>query len=177
MVSYGFDRLNLEKLEASIFIGNLASQRIFLKNGFYLERIIPHALDKHGLPVGEWLFGLPRTEYDRWQSLILHLCPQSAWQEALTSGAYHPASLETEGFIHCSRPPQILDVANRYFLGAKDLILLWIEKKDLLPEVRWEPSGGDDFPHVYGAINLEAVSAAVPVPCEEDGRFVKFPRR
>jgi uncharacterized protein (DUF952 family)/RimJ/RimL family protein N-acetyltransferase len=177
IVAYGFDRLSLSKAEACVFTGNFASRRIFEKNGFSLERTILHAVTKRGSPVDEWLFGLPRPEYDSWRAAVLHLCTRSAWRDALESGSYHPASLQSEEFIHCSRPQQILDVANRYYRGASDLICLWIEMERLQPEVRWEPGDGDEFPHVYGPINLDAVGAVIPFPPDAGGRFANFPRK
>jgi RimJ/RimL family protein N-acetyltransferase len=55
---YAFDRLGLKKLEATVFIGNTASRRIFEKNHFTLEGTIRRAVRKRGQLVDEWLFGL-----------------------------------------------------------------------------------------------------------------------
>src|SRR5579859_3207401 len=37
IVKYGFEKLRLQKIEATVFVGNTASRRIFEKNGFQLE--------------------------------------------------------------------------------------------------------------------------------------------
>ncbi len=108
--------------------------------------------------------------------MILHLCPKKHWGEAQLEGEYRPASLEIEGFIHCSRPEQILDVANRFYSGQQDLVLLWVELERLQPEVLWEPADGDEFPHIYGPINLDAIIAVVPFIPDDDGRFRQFSR-
>ena len=55
---YAFDTLKLEKLEATVFVGNVASRRVFEKNGFRLEGTIRRAVKKRGRLVDEWLFGL-----------------------------------------------------------------------------------------------------------------------
>jgi len=177
LIKYGFERLGLEKIEASIFTGNWASRRIFEKNGFLLEGTIRSALRKRGRIVDEWLVGLTRPEYATRRTVILHLCPQSDWQAAQAQGVYRATSLESEGFIHCSRPEQLLEVANRYYQGAADLVLLWIELGNLEPEVRWEGAEGDDYPHIYGPVDLKAISAVTQFEPDADGRFRKFPAR
>ncbi len=63
LLAYGFDQLGLEKIEGYVFCGNLASRRIFEKNGFLLEGTIRKALLKRGQFVDEWLFGLTREDY------------------------------------------------------------------------------------------------------------------
>ena len=52
-----------------------------------------------------------------------------------------------------------LDVANRFYQGISDLVLLWIDPEKLTSEIRWENVDGTLFPHIYGPINLDAVSS------------------
>jgi ribosomal-protein-alanine N-acetyltransferase len=59
---YAFDRIGLHKLEATVFVGNVASRRVFEKSGFQLEGTIRRAVRKRGRFVDEWLFGLLREE-------------------------------------------------------------------------------------------------------------------
>jgi len=108
-------------------------------------------------------------------SIILHLCNRKEWEKAQAEGEYRPASLETEGFIHASRPEQILGVANRYYRGAVDLVLLQIEAHLLQAEIRWEATDGDEYPHIYGPINLEAITAVLPIIADQDGEFRQLP--
>ncbi len=107
--------------------------------------------------------------------MILHLCPRSAWEDAQIQGAYRADSLESEGFIHCSRPEQVLRVANAYYRGQPDMLLLWIDPQKVTSEIRWEASGKDTFPHIYGPLNLEAVIGVRDFPPEEDGGFRVLP--
>lgn len=93
-------------------------------------------------------------------SLLLHLTTAEAWQAALQAGEYRAASLDTEGFIHCSLPEQIARVANVWFAGQTGLVLLVLDPARLTPEVRFEPGtdkADELFPHVYGPLNLDAV--------------------
>jgi len=58
-----FEQIGLQKLEATVFVGNAASRRIFEKNGFLLEGTIRKAVLKRGKLLDEWLFGITREEY------------------------------------------------------------------------------------------------------------------
>ena len=58
LARYAFDRMQLAKLEAKVFVGNVASRRIFERNHFQLEGTIRRAAHKRGRFVDEWLFGL-----------------------------------------------------------------------------------------------------------------------
>ncbi len=107
--------------------------------------------------------------------MILHLCPCQAWESAQKQGDYRADSLESEGFIHCSRPEQILEVANHYYLGLPDVVLLWIDPQKVKPEIRWEKSGAVTFPHIYGPLNLEAVVGVRDFPPDEDGVYRRLP--
>ena len=108
--------------------------------------------------------------------MIVHICDRAAWDEAQKMGEYRPESLTVEGFIHASQPGQVLGVANRFYLGRQDLLLLWIDQERVRPDIRYEPADGDLFPHIYGAINLDAVVAVFPFPPDTDGMFHQLPQ-
>jgi uncharacterized protein (DUF952 family) len=105
---------------------------------------------------------------------LVHLCRREDWQAAFASGEYRAGSLTSEGFIHCSRPDQILQVANRYYQGLRDLVLLWIDPDQVQPEIRWEAVGEESFPHIYGPLNLSAVVSVVDFTPDEEGVFRQF---
>ena len=102
---------------------------------------------------------------------IVHICPRQDWQAAEQSGMYRAESLEQAGFIHCSRPEQVVQVANRYYHGQTGMVLLWIEPQKVQAEMRWEAADGDTFPHIYGPLNIDAVYAVDDFPPAEDGTF------
>ena len=118
--------------------------------------------------------------------MIYHITTQAAWQAAKASGRYSPPSLANEGFIHCSRRDQVLAVANEFYRGQGELILLCIDEARLHAVLRWEapahpngvaiPSitGADQFPHLYGPLNLAAVVAALRFK-EQPGGFALPP--
>jgi uncharacterized protein (DUF952 family) len=110
--------------------------------------------------------------------MIFHIAVRAEWEAALREGKYAPPSLDAEGFIHCSAREQIIGTANLFYKGRTDLILLGIDEGRLAAPLRYEaPADAKDvratvkFPHIYGALNLEAVTWAVAFPCSADGSF------
>ena len=108
-------------------------------------------------------------------SRLVHLCSLQDWRRAQASGHYRADSLAETGFIHFSKPEQILKVANSYYPAARELLLLWIDPAKLQSELRWEASDGDIFPHLYGPLNLEAVISTSDFPPDADGVFRTVP--
>lgn len=106
---------------------------------------------------------------------IVHICSKNEWRAAEQDGEYRAASLEDEGFIHCSRPEQILDVANQFYAGVPDLVLLCIDTQQMDAELLWEIIDEEVFPHIYGPINLSAVKSVQPFTPDVDGTFQQLP--
>ena len=80
-----------------------------------------------------------------------------------------------DGYIHFSTGEQVAETAARHFAGAADLVLVAVAAAALGPALKWEPSrGGALFPHLYGALPLDAVLWVKPLPLGADGRHV-FP--
>ena len=105
---------------------------------------------------------------------ILHISSRADWQDVQPAGSYEADSLSTQGFIHCSRPDQVLGVANDRFRGRDDLVLLCIDPDLVAAEIRHENlDGGDNlFPHIYGPLNLDAVTDILDFTRGDDGMFV-----
>lgn len=103
---------------------------------------------------------------------LFHITTESAWQQAQTEGIYRADSLQSEGFIHCSIAKQVAWVANQFYVGCPELIVLGINpdrltspwRFDLVPEV-------GPFPHVYGEINLDVVTRVIPLEPSIEGVF------
>jgi len=106
---------------------------------------------------------------------IVHICRHADWLDAQVGSAYRAASLDTEGFIHCSRPDQALKVINMFYQDIPDLCLLWIDPKKLKAELRWEAADGDQFPHLYGVLNLDAVIVVSDIKPDADGVYRSLP--
>jgi uncharacterized protein (DUF952 family) len=105
-------------------------------------------------------------------AIILHISTPDAWDAAQATGSYRGDTLDTEGFIHCSTPAQVLGVAEAFFAGRHGLVLLAIDEARVQPEIRYEGApGGDQFPHIYGPLNLDAVTRVAAFEPGEAGRF------
>jgi uncharacterized protein (DUF952 family) len=87
---------------------------------------------------------------------LFHLLTRSSWQEAQARGEYR-AALDRDGFIHLSTERQWPGARARFFAGVPDVVLLVIDDTRLRSPVRFERVDGDDFPHLYGALDLDAV--------------------
>ncbi len=129
--------------------------------------------------------------------MIFHIVKRSEWLAAARDGGYRPASVEAEGFMHCSTRTQLIGTANRFYAGQKDLVVLCIDENRIATPLKFEPpstphladisdededhkleretrgseNAGDLFPHIYGALNLDAVTRVIAFPCRDDGSF------
>jgi uncharacterized protein (DUF952 family) len=91
--------------------------------------------------------------------MIYHITTKENWDKAIVAGFYEAHSLHTEGFIHNSTVTQIKGVLERYYAGQTNLVLLHIEETKLISELKYElaPSVNEEFPHIFGVINLDAI--------------------
>lgn len=103
---------------------------------------------------------------------IFHITQHILWEKAKSIGTYCGETLESEGFIHCSTRSQVIEVANRFFRNQKNLILLCIDPDKVKPEIRYEVAEAKErYPHIYGALNIDAVSEIINFEPGEDGLF------
>jgi uncharacterized protein (DUF952 family) len=91
--------------------------------------------------------------------MIYHVTTKTNWQNAVLQGFYEAASLSAEGFIHTSKADQVAGVLDRYYKDQSDLLLLHIDETKLTAPLKYElaPSVNEDFPHIFGRLNLDAV--------------------
>ena len=106
-------------------------------------------------------------------SIILHITKRSQWEEAQKAGRYEADTLHSQGFIHCSKPDQVVAVANFLFRHQTDLVLLCIDPDKVVPQIRYENLEGGEkvFPHIYGPLNLDAVAVVCSFQPGPDGTF------
>ena len=85
--------------------------------------------------------------------MLYHITTRVAWDAALRTGRY-----TTDGpFIHLSLDRQWPGVRERFYRDVPDLVVLTIDERLVDAEIRYEPADGDDFPHLYGALEVAAV--------------------
>lgn len=104
--------------------------------------------------------------------MIYHICAKSRWEEGKANGAYEADTLETEGFMHASTVNQVVDVANAVFTGRSDLVFLVIDVEKIEGDLKYETaSNGEDYPHLFGPLNLDAVVLEIDYGPGADGKF------
>ncbi len=110
-------------------------------------------------------------------TLIYHIATAADWARARRDGQYTMSTrgrtLAEEGFIHASTAAQVAPVANAFYQGEPDLLLLVIDPGRVGPELRYElvPGQAEPYPHIYGPLNLDAVVATRPLTAGPDGQF------
>jgi uncharacterized protein (DUF952 family) len=103
--------------------------------------------------------------------LIYKIAPEALWRAAEQRGVFAGAPVDLQdGFIHFSTAAQVQETAARHFCGQGDLLLIAVEAERLGPALRHEPSrGGALFPHLHGALPLEAVRWIAPLAPDAAG--------
>ena len=104
-------------------------------------------------------------------SIILLITQREQWEQAKLVQVYRGDTLDSVGFIHCSTPLQVIKVANTFFPGQEGLILLFIDSDKVQAQIRYEGIEAEEFPHIYGALNLDAVFKVIDFEPGEDGKF------
>ncbi|MDQ0986948.1 DUF952 domain-containing protein [Streptomyces sp. V2I9] len=107
---------------------------------------------------------------------LLHLAEAPLWEAARGTGTYEMSTrgrtLREEGFIHLSLPHQLLGVARMLYgygeapeAGGRDLVVLVVDPARLAGPVRFEAlkPGGEEFPHLYGPLPVDAVVEVLPL--------------
>ena len=104
----------------------------------------------------------------RW---IYKICPATAWREAERQGVYRGSADDArDGFIHFSTAAQLAETARKHFFGQTGLFLVEVDADALGDQLRWERSRNDElFPHLYGELDLGAVTNVMDMPLRSDG--------
>ena len=108
--------------------------------------------------------------------MIYKICPRETWESAANVGEFLGAAIDlADGFIHFSAGHQVRETAHKHFAGQQDLVLVAVDPQSLGSALRWEASrGGDNFPHLYGPLTMDAVRSVISLPVDAAGEHV-FP--
>jgi uncharacterized protein (DUF952 family) len=103
--------------------------------------------------------------------MIYKICPASAWREAERQGVFRGSPVDiSDGYIHFSTASQVAGTARKHFVGQTGLFLIAVDADALGDALRWEPSRNDElFPHLYGELDLGAVTAILDMRARSDG--------
>ena len=92
--------------------------------------------------------------------LIYKIVHADEWREAEAAGVYTGSKKDQEdGFLHFSTAKQLRETLDRYYAGATDLILIAVDGRTLVDNLKWEHSllRGEYFPHLFAPLPLSAV--------------------
>lgn len=116
--------------------------------------------------------------------MIYHIVDRTKWEKAQALSYYLPDTFEADGFIHASTKEQILPVANRFYAGQENLVILCIDENSLGESCVWESASHPDgsstvqegfemlFPHIYGKLACDSVIEVLDFPLPANGAFV-----
>ncbi len=107
------------------------------------------------------------------KSNIYHIVSSDDWNANQVFAEYKPRQFATEGFIHCSYLHQLSSVADRFFYGQKNLLLLVIDCSKIDSKIIDEnlEGGLELYPHLYGGLPKNAVVEVISFPGNFDGSF------
>ncbi|MBP0726272.1 DUF952 domain-containing protein [Bacillus sp. RG28] len=103
---------------------------------------------------------------------ITKVITRKNWEAFKLKGELNEQSLITEGFIHCSFLHQSIEVANKHFKNESEVILLILNSELVYAEIKYElASNGEEYPHIYGPLNVDSVAEIVPFEKLAEGSF------
>ncbi len=109
--------------------------------------------------------------------MIYHITFEADWEKAKEEGEYRLSTkgrtLEEQGFIHGSTADQVAPVANMFYGSNEGLVVLAIDEERLSSPLQYDdvPGGDQPFPHIYGPLNVDAVTSVLTLTRGTDGRY------
>jgi uncharacterized protein (DUF952 family) len=101
-----------------------------------------------------------------------HLAAREVWEAQNGAADYVPEAYARDGFIHCTDgADEVIAVGNRYYRDdARAFVVLVIDKERLRAPWRYDDEARV-YPHVYGALNRDAVVGVREIERTGDGAF------
>jgi uncharacterized protein (DUF952 family) len=105
--------------------------------------------------------------------VTFHLTPAEFWEVQKSGTFYTPETFEREGFIHCTDSlDELIAVGNRYYRrDTRPYLALQIDCGRVAAPIVYEDQTRL-FPHIYGPLEHDAVTAVLAVRRERSGKFV-----
>jgi len=107
--------------------------------------------------------------------LTFHLVAAEHYRDTDRQQPYVPAAFADDGFIHCTDGAEnVAEVANRYYRDDHRMyVVLVIDKARVEPRIVYDDPGRI-YPHIYGALNRDAIVDLLPMLRAADGSFLPF---
>lgn len=106
-------------------------------------------------------------------NLTFHLVPQTYFDALDPSIDYTPEPFAREGFIHCTDgADEMARIANQFYKSNREShYYLYIDKARVRAPIRYEDAE-QKYPHIYGALNRDAILTVRVARRESDGTFL-----
>jgi uncharacterized protein (DUF952 family) len=132
------------------------------------------------------------NKQDQHPAHVYHIVSEADLKKCTSDGMYAPSSLESEGFIHCSKLGQVKGAATRYYQNASELTVLKLDvaaftssesattdsknmssHDNITPRLVYEDTvgTGEQFPHVYGSLPLSSIVGKTRYTKDADGVY------
>lgn len=95
---------------------------------------------------------------------LYHLMTRVGWEVVRDAAAIEPESLRIEGFVHCSWGHQVSGTVVKHFADEPGVLALRIDPRRLgdLELIEEDSYGsGQEFPHLYGPLPVDAIVEVV----------------
>jgi uncharacterized protein (DUF952 family) len=108
------------------------------------------------------------------ENVIVHVTPGDCWEPAKTKNYFLPDSLKKNGYISCATEEQLLESAPFLYKDTLNQKILYIKPDKIKAQIVYEDihQTGQTFPHIYGALNTDAIIKVVDFKPDESGQFV-----
>ncbi len=106
-------------------------------------------------------------------NLTYHLVPQKYFDALDPRADYVPESFAREGLIHCTDgADEMARVANQFYrFNPEPHYYLYLDKACVHAPIRYEDAA-KIYPHIYGALNRDAIVAVRVARRTADGTFL-----
>jgi uncharacterized protein (DUF952 family) len=107
--------------------------------------------------------------------IAYHMAPEPVWTSQKDGGIYLPEPFDQDGFIHTTNGlERLLWVANEFYTGeTRPLTVLVLDVSKVESPVRYDDEA-QEFPHIYGRLNTDAVIGELRVERDASGQFLGF---
>ena len=108
-------------------------------------------------------------------TLIFKIATADDWAQAERDGAFAGSAHDkADGFLHFSTGAQLAETLRLYYAGQDNLVLAAVEADVLGGALKWEhaPSRGEDFPHLFAPLPMEAVKWTRVLARDATGTFL-----
>ena len=106
--------------------------------------------------------------------LAYHGTPKTYFESLDPTAPYVPEPFAREGFIHTTEGREAVSITltKYYKSSAEPWVVLYIDQDRVTSPIRYDDPA-EVFPHIYGALNRDAIVAVKDIRRSADGTFHK----